>query len=621
MGRIRKRRRCRSKSCVRSRKRRLLLLVANGHTCSQGRHHHYHRPTVSLFEEYLKSQNWLPEREHWDFLSALRRPLPVCFRIRNHGINTTAGSSLDSGTATIANELDRLLRQELGLHRFHHQIKKWPDHTWQLPASILTEHPCIREWLVSQTAKGHVSRQELVSMIPVWLLDIQPHHRVLDLCASPGSKTMQAVDALYSRADTGACTLDSTNQRDPHPQSSPPSGFVIANELDPRRAYVLTHRCCGRGEGHTPTAAAEAIHKQSMSLAITCHNACKFPNLLAPLEKKNPQKGDRLIPTAARSTLPRQKPFDRVICDVPCSGDGTCRKDLKVWKTWHPSYGIQLHSLQLRIAKRGIHLLQVGGMMTYSTCSFHPVENEAVVAALLETGCVEVVDCTHSTKLKGLRRRDGLTHWKVLDDACCERWLESSNSSTGRQRRDQQWPRTLWPPSNPKYQASLRKCIRMVPHDNDSGGFFIALLRKIQDFPCPKTKENNSYKALDMSSSCNNARASNATRTPATPQAEHHKLFPVLENSKAESTGKDGHKTFTRGPSASGKRQFQISTHLARYLTDSPGSDKVNLVYSGYCPPPSPFPVSLIGRYGSSCLRMKVVSLLNAVALCFKCVW
>lgn len=31
----------------------------------------------------------------------------------------------------------------------------------------------------------------MVSMLPVALLRVQPHHTVLDLCASPGSKTTQ----------------------------------------------------------------------------------------------------------------------------------------------------------------------------------------------------------------------------------------------------------------------------------------------------------------------------------------------------------------------------------------------------------------------------------------------
>ena len=64
--------------------------------------------------------------------------------------------------------------------------------------------------------------------------------------------------------------------------------------------------------------------------------------------------------------------FDRVLCDVPCCGDGTLRKDTKVWKVWHPGYGVSLHSLQLQIAMRGISLMKVGGCVVDPVRHQHP---------------------------------------------------------------------------------------------------------------------------------------------------------------------------------------------------------------------------------------------------------
>ena len=57
-------------------------------------------------------------------------------------------------------------------------------------------------------------------MVPVRCLDIKPGDRVLDMCASPGSKTGQVVEALHGGPD-------------------PPAGCVVACEPDTRRCNNL----------------------------------------------------------------------------------------------------------------------------------------------------------------------------------------------------------------------------------------------------------------------------------------------------------------------------------------------------------------------------------------------
>ena len=86
--------------------------------------------------------------------------------------------------------------------------------------------------------------------------------------------------------------------------------------------------------------------------------------------------------------------FDRILADVPCTGDGTMRKNPDIWPKWNPKHSHNLHGLQHRIGKRGLELLAVGGRLVYSTCSLNPVENEAVVARLVAeaAGAVRVVE-------------------------------------------------------------------------------------------------------------------------------------------------------------------------------------------------------------------------------------
>ena len=56
------------------------------------------------------------------------------------------------------------------------------------------------KFLVNETEHGNLSRQEAVSMIPPMFLDVEPCHRVLDMCAAPGSKTAQIVEFLHANA-------------------------------------------------------------------------------------------------------------------------------------------------------------------------------------------------------------------------------------------------------------------------------------------------------------------------------------------------------------------------------------------------------------------------------------
>ena len=83
-------------------------------------------------------------------------------------------------------------------------------------------------------------------MIPVTLLDVQPHHSVLDMCAAPGSKTIQILEYLHADGDKLG------------------TGFMIANDTDAKRAFMLTH---------------QAQRLNLPGLFITNNDARTFPNL------------------------------------------------------------------------------------------------------------------------------------------------------------------------------------------------------------------------------------------------------------------------------------------------------------------------------------------------------
>ena len=135
----------------------------------------------------------------------------------------------------------------------------------------------------------------------------------------------------------------------------------------------------------------------------------------------NPQV---LVTCCDGKQFPAVTQFDRILCDVPCSGDGTSRKNISVWKSWSQQGAMALHALQLSIAWKGAaELLEVGGHMCYSTCSNNPTENEAVVAELLRRseGKLELVECS----LEGFKTRPGWSTWKVLCEEMTELQLKN----------------------------------------------------------------------------------------------------------------------------------------------------------------------------------------------------
>merc|ERR1719495_2615591 len=195
----------------------------------------------------------------------------------------------------------------------------------------------LHNFLISETESGNISRQETVSMIPPLVLDVKPHHKVLDMCAAPGSKTAQLIESLHQE------------------EGVLPTGIVVANDADNARCYMLTH---------------QAKRLQSPCLMITNHDASIMPNFYVKNDEKDSET--------------KALKFDRILCDVPCTGDGTMRKNPDIWPKWNAANSANLHGLQYRIAKRGLELLAVGGRMVYSTCSLKPAANEAVVGRLIE---------------------------------------------------------------------------------------------------------------------------------------------------------------------------------------------------------------------------------------------
>lgn len=264
-----------------------------------------------------------------------------------------------------------------------------------------------RKWLLAHTDCGDITRQEFVSMLPPFFLDVQPDDDVLDTCAAPGSKTTQILECLKD-------------------------GSITANDSEIKRCNTLIHQ----------------LHRLDSSKTLIINHPAQF--------------------------LPNINLFDKVLCDVPCSGDGTFRKNPDASEKWNLRNGLGLHSIQRSILIRGLELLKIGGTCVYSTCSLNPIEDEAVINSVINelNGAVEIVDC--SNKYPKLIRSNGIKDWSVYLDENKIESLDKVPEEYSRRIKETMFPKNVVP--------GIEHCLRFYPHQNNTGGFFICVLRKLKDF-------------------------------------------------------------------------------------------------------------------------------------------
>ncbi|WP_025322076.1 RsmB/NOP family class I SAM-dependent RNA methyltransferase [Deferrisoma camini] len=221
-------------------------------------------------------------------------------------------------------------------------------------------------------ALGFVYIQSASSAASALALGARPGHRVLDLCAAPGSKTTLLVQEMDDR------------------------GLVVANEPNRRR----------------------------------------IKSLVTNLERMG--AASALVTAYAGQNFPKRVRFDRILVDAPCSGEGTWRGPRAKPRRITPEFRSGLVRQQTGLLERAWDLLEPGGVLVYSTCTYAPEENEAVVADLVERTGAEVLPVPVDVPA-----RPGLTAWQ-------ER---------------------TFPPS-------LARTARLFPHRLDSEGFFVARLAK-----------------------------------------------------------------------------------------------------------------------------------------------
>lgn len=402
------------------------------------------------FELYYKTQlseYFKNEEEFQSFISKLKEKLPSVFRIsrahpfREHFSKLISDSTYINSLLGEKSEIIKVSKKILT------NLPEWKDiiYNINIPRMELKKNADLskfHKFIQKSVDSGLISRQEAVSMIPPMLLNTKRGEKIFDMCAAPGSKTAQFLESFYEN-------YDFLNKE----QYKEDIGFVLANDCNVKRAYMMVH---------------QLKRLNTAGMVVICHAAQLFPNIFLD--------GD----------IMKRVQYDKILADVPCSSDAVMRKLPHKWKYWNTKDSYSLHSLQLQILKRGISLLKVGGDIVYSTCSLNPIENEAVVAQVMrefsQDNELEILNVSELFQGSDIKKHNGLIKWKIMieDKNDKNKLLEIKDINDDIYKNfSDVIPGSCFPPTQEESNKfKLNNCNRFFPHDSDTSGFFITIIRK-----------------------------------------------------------------------------------------------------------------------------------------------
>lgn len=236
--------------------------------------------------------------------------------------------------------------------------------------------------------KGEIMMQSLPSVIAVATLDPRPGSRVLDMCASPGGKTMAMAEIMENRGLIYA--LDRTHNKVKKVKDlADEFGITIVQALkgDATKAFSAQGTMVIRGASeHLNMDIDRQMNREERKRQVR------------KLHGIDPRPQKAYVDILERGF--QACSFDYVLLDPPCSALGL-RPRLMVQTSFHDLK--KNASYQRMMIDAAVQLVRVGGFLVYSTCTINPLENEFNVRYLLDKfPCMELVKSDYHIGLPGL---------------------------------------------------------------------------------------------------------------------------------------------------------------------------------------------------------------------------
>ncbi|MCQ2814692.1 MAG: methyltransferase domain-containing protein [Bacilli bacterium] len=225
------------------------------------------------------------------------------------------------------------------LHAILLNSKKMSDETFLNIYPNVKRHPLVKHAYMFDNKTYQLGKsfyhtlgcfyiQEPSAMVVSSLIKFNDNDLVLDMCAAPGGKTIQASQNIKGK------------------------GIVIANDISKERCYELSNN----------------IERLGLDNVIITNNDFD------------------LIYESFMNT------FDKIILDAPCSGSGMFRKDPKFIEDWSINKVLKYAEEQKKLIKIAYSMLKPGGILSYSTCSYSKEEDEDVISYLLLNSDAQIID-------------------------------------------------------------------------------------------------------------------------------------------------------------------------------------------------------------------------------------